>query len=68
MHDNQGVGKMIYFITTFPGGSMVKTLPASVRDVGSLGQEDPGSGRSPEEGNGNPLQYPCPGNPVDRGD
>ena len=28
---------------------------------------DPGLGRSPEEGNGNPLQYPCLGNPVDRG-
>ena len=27
----------------------------------------PGSGRSPEEGNGNPLQYSCPGNPMDRG-
>ena len=27
----------------------------------------PGSGRSPEEGNGNPLQYSCLGNPMDRG-
>ena len=27
----------------------------------------PGSGRSPGEGNGNPLQYSCPGNPTDRG-
>ena len=33
------------------------------RDVGSI----PGSGRSPGEGNGNPLQYPCLGNPMDRG-
>ena len=28
----------------------------------------PGSGRSPGGGNGNPLQYSCPGNPMDRGD
>ena len=34
---------------------MVKNLPASVRDPGSI----PGSGRSPGEGNGNPLQYSC---------
>ena len=32
-------------------------------DVGSI----PGSGRSPEGGNGNPLQYSCLGNPTDRG-
>ena len=50
----------------FPGGSVVKILPASagdIRDTGSI----LGSGRSPGEGNGNPLQYPCLGNPVDRG-
>ena len=29
---------------------------------------EPGLGRSPEEGNGNPLQNSCPGNPMDRGD
>ena len=34
-----------------------------IRDVGSI----PGSGRSPEEGNGNPLQYSCLENPMDRG-
>ena len=34
-----------------------------VRDTGSI----PGLGRSPGEGNGYPLQYPCLGNPVDRG-
>ena len=33
------------------------------RDVGSI----PGSGRSPGEGNGNPLQYSCLGNSMDRG-
>ena len=42
---------------------MVEKLPANARDVGSI----PGSGRSPEEGNGNPLQYSCLQNPIDRG-
>ena len=46
----------------FPGGSVVKNLPANAGDAGSI----PGSGRSPE-GNGNPLQYSCLGNPMDRG-
>jgi len=47
----------------FPGGSVVKNPPVSVGDAGSI----PGSGRSPGEGNGNPLQYSYPGNPMDRG-
>ena len=45
---------------------MVKNLPANagdLRDVGSI----PGSGRSPGERSGNPLQYSCLGNPRDRG-
>ena len=42
---------------------MVKTLPASAGDSGSV----PGLGRSPEEKNGNPLQYSCLENPMDRG-
>ena len=42
---------------------MVKNPPATARDVGSI----PGSGRFPREGNGNPLQYSCQGNPMDRG-
>ena len=42
---------------------MVKNLPANAGDPGLI----PESGRSPEEGNGNPLQYFCLGNPVDRG-
>ena len=46
-----------------PGGSEVKHLPAIVGDVGSI----PGLGRSPREGNSNPLQYSCLGNPMDRG-
>ena len=45
---------------------MLKNPPASkaaVRDMGSL----PGSGRTPGEGNGNPLHRPCLGNPTDQG-
>ena len=45
---------------------MVKNLPANagdVRDESSI----PGLGRSPGEGNGNPLQYSCMENPMDRG-
>ena len=47
----------------FPGGSVVKNLPANAGDVGSI----PGSGRSVGGGNDNPLQYSCLGNPMDRG-
>ena len=42
---------------------MVKNPPANAEDVGLI----PGSGRAPEEGNGNPLQYSFLGNPMDRG-
>ena len=42
---------------------MVKSLPANAGYAGLI----PGSGRSPEEGNGNPLQYSCLGNPMNRG-
>ena len=42
---------------------MVKTLPANIGDVGSI----PGSGKSSGEGNGNPLQFSCLGNPMDGG-
>ena len=47
----------------FLGGSVVKNPPASAGTVGSI----PESGRSPGEENGNPLQYSCLGNPMDRG-
>jgi len=46
-----------------PGGSEVKASASNVGDPGSI----PGLGRSPGEGNGNPLQYSCLGNPMDRG-
>ena len=45
---------------------MVKNLPANAGDIRDLGSV-PGWGRSPGGGHGNPLQYPCLGNPVDRG-
>jgi len=52
--------------TGFPGGLAVKNLPAMQEpqemQIQSLGQEDP-----LEEGNGNPLQYSCLENPMDRG-
>ena len=47
-----------------PGGPVVKNPPADARDLCST----PGSGRSPGEGNSNPLQYYYPENPMDRGD
>ena len=48
---------------SFPDGSVIKNPPANAGDVGSI----PGSGRSPGEQTGNPLQYSCLGNPMDRG-
>ena len=50
----------------FPGGTVVKNLPANagdLRDMGSI----PGLGRSPEEENGNALQSSSLENPMDRG-
>ena len=47
----------------FPGGSEVKASTSNVGDPGSI----PGSGTSPGEGNGNPLQYPCLKDSMDRG-
>ena len=47
----------------FPGGQDGKELACNVGDLGSI----PGSGRSPEQGNGNPLQYSCLGNYMNRG-
>ena len=47
----------------FSGGSVVKNLPANAGDAGSV----PGWGRSPGGGHGNPLQYSCLENPMDRG-
>ena len=51
----------IYIYIGLPDGSV--NPRASAEDVGSI----PGSGRSPGEGNGNPVQYSCLENPMDRG-
>ena len=48
----------------FAGGSEVKASACNAGNLSSI----PGSGRSPGEGNGNPLQYSCLENPVDGGD
>ena len=47
----------------FSGGSESKATVYNTEDLGSI----PGSGRSPGEGNGNPLKYSCLENPMDRG-
>ena len=47
----------------FPGGPEVKASACNAGDLGSI----PGLGRSPGEGNGNPLLYSCLENPMDRG-
>ena len=51
-----------FFTSPFPGGSEGKASAYSVGDPGSI----PGLGRSPGEGNGNPLQYSCLENPMDQ--
>ena len=50
-------------IFSFPGSLDGKVSAYNVGDLGSI----PGSGRSPGEGNGNPLQYSCLENSMDRG-
>ena len=63
---NIGVGYhflLIEVLMGFPGGSDSKASACSAGDPGSIS----GLGRSPGEGNGNPLQYSCLGNPMDRG-
>ena len=51
-----------YDIYTFPGGSVIKNLPANAGDTDLV----PGSGILLGEGNGNPLQHSCLGNTMDR--
>ena len=50
----------------FPDGPRGKESTCNAGDTGNVGSV-PGSGRSPGEGNGNPLQYSCMENPMDRG-
>ena len=60
------IGKYLKKAEVFPGGSVVKNLPAKAGDTRDSGLT-PALGRSPGEGNGNPLQYSCLGNLMDRG-
>ena len=53
----------LYVSVGFPGGSAGKESACNAGDLGSI----PGLGRSPGEGNGNPLQYSCLENPIDGG-
>ena len=52
--------------TGFSGVLVVKNPPANAREIRKVGSI-PGSGRSPAGGHGNPLQYSCLENPMDRG-
>ena len=63
--DISALGKRLAFVGASPGGAGLGNPVASAeaqRDSGSI----PGSGRSPGEGHGNPLQYSCLENPTDR--
>ena len=51
------------YMPGFPGGSEGRASACNAGDLGAI----PGSGRSPGEGNGNPLQYSCLKNPMDGG-
>ena len=65
MHElrkNKLISQVLIF-QDFPGGSDGKASVYNAGDPGSI----PGLGRSPGEGNGNPLQYSCLGNPMDGG-
>ena len=55
--------RVLHFTKAFPGGSAGKASVYNAGDLGSI----PGSGRSPGEGHGNPLQYSCLRNPMDGG-
>ena len=61
MHNRYNIYYIIY--QGFLGGSDDKESACKAEDLGSI----PGSGRSPGEGNGNPLQYSCLENSMDRG-
>ena len=68
IHDSQVhlLGDGLNVLVVFPGGLVVKSLPANTGDAGDMGSM-PGSGKSSGERNGNPLQYSCLGHPMDQG-
>ena len=61
VHGKDSVPINVY-LWGFPGGSMIKNLPANAGDVGLIS----GLGRSPGERNDNPLQYSCLRKPMDQ--
>ena len=63
LHCNLMIWILLLGILGFPCSSVSKESACNAEDLGSI----PGSGRSPGEGNGNPLQYPWLENPMDRG-
>ena len=66
IEQSSAIERNTFLINTTQGSLVIKNLPASavdMRDTGSI----PGSGRSPGEGNDNPLQHSCLENPMDRG-
>jgi len=56
----------VFILQGFPNNSEDKESICNAGDKGDVGLI-PGSGRPPGGGHGNPLQYPCLGNPTDRG-
>ena len=65
MRECRGQSGITHVIYCFPGGSAVKNRPANEGDIGDAGSIS-GPGRSPGEGNGNPLQYSRLENPTHR--
>ena len=60
-HDGSDLAAAVFYCMVLPSGSVVKNSPASAGDAGLI----PELGRTPGEGNGNPLQYSCLENPRD---
>ena len=63
---HKDISVVVLMMVHFPDGSVVKNLPANVGDAGVVGSI-PGWRRSPRGGNGNPLQYSCLENHMNRG-
>ena len=63
---SKGKYSIVYLVSGFPNTSVGKESACNAVDTGD-GSSIPGSGRCPAEGNGNPLQYSCLENPMDRG-
>ena len=61
-HKGRNDMNRIRWLESFPGGSVGTESACNAEDAGLI----PGSRRSPGEGNDNPLQYSCLGNPMDR--